>query len=82
MMYRVVNGIVALPKDQSLIEASHTIRFSNHLEFNPYNSKSDYFQLSFFAWTIPDWNQLNFSIAAAESLSQFKSWLAKTADLD
>ena len=77
MLYKVANGLVALPKDKYLTKVTRSTHQSSHTKYIPYNTKKDYFKFNFFPRTIPEWNQLDSSIAASETLGLFKSRLAK-----
>ena len=51
-------------------------RANHHLKFQHYQSKTAAYQQSFFAGTVPEWNNLPSSIVETDDLNCFKYKLA------
>ena len=79
MLYRVINGLVAIPSEPYLIprSASTTTRGHNLRFMVPY-SRVQYHQQSFFPSTIRLWNNLPDRVVTASSLEGFKEQLHLT----
>ncbi|CAH1257158.1 ADGRL3 [Branchiostoma lanceolatum] len=64
----------------SLVPAARCSRRTNHaLKLQTIACKTNYYRLSFFPRTIQEWNELEPSVAEAESLSQFKTELGRAS---
>ncbi|KAK3098073.1 hypothetical protein FSP39_015909 [Pinctada imbricata] len=76
MLYRVINGLVAIPSEPYLIprSASTTTRGHNLRFMVPY-SRVQFHQQSFFPSTIRLWNNLPDRVVTASSLEGFKEQL-------
>ena len=76
MLFRIINGLVAIPSQPYLVPrgASTTTRGHNLRYLVPY-SRVQFHQQSFFPSTIRLWNNLPDSVATASSLEGFKEQL-------
>ena len=52
LLYKAVNGLVAIPVQQYLIPLSRPSRHSNSLSFLLFSTRHDYFKYSFFPRTV------------------------------
>ena len=77
MFYKVVHNMVALPKEDFLIQSNRPSRHGSHISFLHIPARTDYFKNSFFPRTVPQWNRLDSAITSAETLTQFKCSLSK-----
>ena len=79
MLFRVINGLVAIPTQPYLVPrgASTSTRGHNLRYLVPY-SRVQFHQQSFFPSTIRLWNNLPDSVATASSLEGFKEQLHQT----
>ena len=74
-MYKIVNGLVDIPKDNYLFPPTRVgPRTKPHL-YQLYQCETNYFKHSFFPWTVVEWNHLPAEVAAAPSLELFKASL-------
>jgi hypothetical protein len=72
MMYKVVQGLVAVPYENHIERHQGRTRAKNSLKLKLYAPKTETFRNSFFPRTIKDWNTLEEDIATAPSLETFK----------
>ena len=78
MLYKIVNGIVAItPEDFGLEPADRRTRSSHRPKFKHTAANGDLLKYSFVNRTVPDWNTLPAPMAEAESLNIFKAQLAQ-----
>ena len=79
MFYKIVNGLVAIPKDQYLRPITQSIgtRHTHNLRFEVPLLKANYYKFSFYPRTIKEWNSLPGHIVGAPSLDAFKHQVAK-----
>ena len=78
MLYKIVNGIVAItPEDFGLEPADRRTRPSHRHKFKHKAANGDLLKYSFVNRTVPDWNTLPAPMAEAESLNIFKAQLAQ-----
>jgi len=74
-MYKIVNGLVDLPKDKFLFPPPHTGPRTKPHAFRLYQCDTNYFKFSFFPRTVVEWNRLPAEVANAPSLDIFKASL-------
>ena len=73
MLYKIINNLVNVEKD-NLIELPQRERRGNSQQFCRLAShKQDYRQFSFFPRTIREWNELPEDIVCASSVESFKN---------
>ena len=77
MLYKAVNGEVALPIDNILEKADSRTRGSTQNNFKHIRSRKRVAQQSFFVRTVPDWNILATETKAAPSSEAFKTRVRK-----
>ena len=79
MFYKIVNGLVAIPKDQYLRPATQSIgtRHTHNQRFEIPLLKANYYKFSFYPRTIKEWNSLPEYIVGATTLDAFKHQVAK-----
>ncbi len=73
MMYKVVNGLVAIPTHEYVTPAYSITRNSIPNKLQTIRTKSDPYKFSFFPRSIRDWNCLSSRVVIAETVSQFKT---------
>ncbi len=78
MMYNVVNGLVAIPAHENVTPAYSLTRNSNPNKLQTIGTKSDPYKFSFFPRNM-DWNCLPSRVVTAETVSQFRTELAKVS---
>ena len=74
-LYKIANGLVAIPVDQYLTPLIRPSRHYNTMAFTIYSPRSDYYKYSFFPRTVLEWNQLPETTVKATTLEAFKSQL-------
>ena len=84
LIYRVINGYIAIPQCYHPAPISH--QYTTHTGSNPhalqhYESTNDVFQYSFFPRTIPCYNALPVDVTSAPSLDAFRSRLVTVTPL-
>ena len=72
LMYKIVNGLVAIPCENYLIPFTRSSRLHHSQAFQIPISNADYHLYSFSPRTIRVWNTLPESIAASPNLDSFK----------
>ena len=70
MMYRITNGLIAVPA-HCLQPPARTTR-GHSFNYQTLRTSCDKAKFFFFARTIPDWNKLPNTVVSAESVSSFK----------
>ena len=70
MMYRITNGLIAVPTHR-LQRPARTTR-GHSWKYQTLRSSCDVLKFSFFVRTILDWNSLPNTVVSKESLSSFK----------
>ena len=73
MMYKCLNGLVAVDLSQDLIPQSRPSRHCNSMSFHIPSETKQYIQQSFLPRTIIQWNHLPEKLALAPSLDAFKA---------
>ncbi len=76
MMYKITNGLVAVPSDQLLPADSRTRASHNH-KYRTISANTSVYRHSFFPRTVPEWNSLPKATAEAPTLGQFKTSLTR-----
>ncbi len=79
MMYKAVNGLVAIPAHEYVTHAYNLTRKSIPNKLQTIRTKSDPFKFSFFSGSIRVWNCLPSRVVTVETVSQFKTELAKVS---
>lgn len=74
-IYKIANGLVAIPVDQYLTPLTRPSRHYNTMAFTIYSPRNDYYKYSFFPRTVIEWNQLPEMTVKAPTLEAFKSQL-------
>ena len=72
LLYKCINGIVAVDLSDDLIPQTRTSRHHHHLAFFIPSETKQYLQLSFLPRTIVQWNSLPSSVVMAPSADAFK----------
>ena len=75
LMYKIVNGVVAVPADDYLNRGYRRTR-RNSQNYRQYSTKFETFRNSFIPRTITDWNKLPDSIINCDTVDSFKNRLA------
>ena len=75
MLYRVTNNLVEVPQDYHPQLRSRQPARGNQQEYQRLTPNVEAFQYSFLPRTIVDWNGLNKTVAAADSLESFRRLL-------
>ncbi|CAH1242244.1 Hypp6507 [Branchiostoma lanceolatum] len=79
-MFKILHNTISVPHTSSLVPAARCSRRTNHaFKLQTIACKTNYYRLSFFPRTIKEWNELEPSVAEAESLSQFKAELGRAS---
>ncbi len=79
IMYKVVNGLVAIPAHEYVTPAYSLTRNSVPNKLQTIGTKSDHYKFSLFPRSIRDWNCMPSIVVIAETVSRFKSELAKVS---
>ncbi len=72
MLYKVVNGLFAIPAHEYVTPAYSITRNSIRNKLQTIGTKSDPYKFSFFPRSIRDWNCLPSRLVITETVSQFK----------
>ena len=73
-LYKIVNGLVAIPIQPYLTPVIRKdSKFHNTQGFIPYQTSTDYFMYSFFPSTIKQWNLLPENIVISPNLDSYRS---------
>ncbi|XP_019632423.1 PREDICTED: uncharacterized protein LOC109476039 [Branchiostoma belcheri] len=75
MMYKITNGLVAIPSSR-LIPAVARTRANHAHKYKTLRPHCDIAKYSFYARTIPEWNNLSADVAESPSLQTFKNRLS------
>ncbi len=75
-LYKILNGLVAIPVSDQLIPADKRTRGGHSKSFKHIRSTTTVGQNSFLARTIPEWNLLPTAAVQAKSVAAFKGRLA------
>jgi len=77
MLYRVINGLIAVPSSDILLTADARTRsvHRKNLTFRHIRANTNQFKNSFFPRTIVDWNKLDDRVVGSPTLEAFKSKL-------
>jgi len=78
LLYKIVNGLVAIPAQNYLLPLSRTSRLHHTKSFIIPHSNCDYHRYSFFSHTIRFWNALPQYTVNSPTLDAFKINLLKT----
>ena len=76
LLYKAVNGFVAIPVQQYLIPLNRPSRHSNSLSFQLFSTRHDYFKYSFFPRTVVQWNLLPDATVKASTCDAFRACIA------
>ena len=76
LMYKIVNGLVALPTTP-LKPASGRTRANHQFKYQTIRTNCDTVKYSYFPRTIPEWNNLKSDIVNSPSVDAFKARLSK-----
>ena len=76
MLYKIVNGIVAIDFSNKLVQVNRATRHSHSNSFIFPSETKTFIQQSFSPRTIRQWNNLPAAVAAAASLETFKRSVA------
>ncbi len=79
MLYKVVNGLVTIPAHEYVTPAYSLTRNSISNKLQTIGTKSDPYKFSFSPRSIRDLNCLPSRVVIAETVSQFKTELAKVS---
>jgi hypothetical protein len=75
MLYRIVNGLIAIPTHPYLVPILRPTRHTHKLAFQRPHCNNNQYLYAFFPWTIAQWNGLPGTIVTASTLEAFKSGL-------
>jgi len=79
-MYKIVHGLVAIPWQHYFVPVAvthlHGTRHNIDLTFNQYQSRTLYFNQSFFPRVVPEWNCLPQAARCASSVGVFRTHLS------
>ncbi len=75
MLYKVANGLVAIPPDTFLTPSTTRTRGNNGQGYRTYHTRTDVLKFSFFPRTIIAWNALPPGTVVAPTLDVFKARL-------
>ena len=75
-MYKIVNGLVAVPATQ-LTPASQRTRANHKHKFTTIRTNCDIAKFSFYSSTIPEWNSLKAETVDSPSVEAFKARLSR-----
>jgi len=75
MMYRISNGLIAIPPTRLVVAPSRT-RSNHPLKYQTLRSSCDIAKHYFYQRTIPEWNSLPAGIVDSPSLDSFKGRLS------
>ena len=75
MLYKIVNGLVAVKDSDYIKSSSRRTRNTNMLKFHTVAARCDAYAQSYFPRTIRDWNTLSDSVVASPSINSFKEGL-------
>jgi hypothetical protein len=78
LFYKVVNGLVAVDKDEYLQQGDTRTRAKNSMKFKQMKVSTQIFQNSFFPRTIPEWNILPEDTIKCGSVESFRAALRKS----
>jgi hypothetical protein len=81
LLYKAVNGLVAIPVQQYLIPLNRPSRHSNSLSFQLFSTRHDYFKYSFSPRTVVQWNLLPDATVKASTCDAFRACIAATKPL-
>ena len=73
MLYKIVNGHVAVTPGTYLHPVARPTRHSHQFGFIQYSTRKDHFRLSFFPRTIIQWNRLPLCVVQAQTVVAFKT---------
>ena len=73
MMYRIINGLVAIPLEQFTERNSSRTRHNHSKTLKIIRTNSDIYKNSFFPRTSKDWNNLSDTIVNIDNLDTFKT---------
>ena len=80
LLYKIINGLVAIPADTHLHFNTRNTRISHSKSLKLPICTTDTFKHSFFPATIRDWNLLPDDIVNCKNLSPFKETIRKSRD--
>ena len=80
LLYKIIDGLVAIPADTHLHFNTRNTRISNSKSLKLPICTTDTFKHSFFPATIRDWNLLPDDIVNCKNLSPFKETIRKSRD--
>lgn len=75
MMYKITHHLVAIPASTILIPSDSRTRKSNPLTFRHIYTSKDSYRLSFFPYTILQWNKLPTNVSQSLSVDAFRDQL-------
>ena len=78
MFFKVVNGLVAVDKEDYLQHGDTRTRAKNSMKFKQMKTSTQIFQNSFFPRTIPDWNVLPEDTIKCDNVESFRAALQKS----
>jgi len=76
MLFKILNGVVAIPADKHLTLNDRPARNRNSKTLKVYTWNTDYYGNSFFPHTVRDWNSLSEDSVSAQTIVQFKATLS------
>ena len=80
LMYKIVNGLVAVPTTP-LKPASGCTRANHQFKYQTIRTNCDTSKYSYFPRTIPEWNNLKSDIVNSPSVDAFKARLSKLSPM-
>ena len=76
LLFKLVNGLVAIPPDDLLTPNVGRTRSASNLDYKQYRCNTNIHMNSFVPRTIKDWNSLPADIKRADSIDKFKQLIA------
>ena len=80
LLFKIINGLVAIPADDYIVFNQRRTRTSNCKSIKVQTCNTDIYKNSFFPRTINDWNELSDNTVNCNSVEGFKEALLKSRD--
>jgi hypothetical protein len=78
-MYKIVQGLVAIPASNYFTPAPGRTRRSHSMKFLQPHAPKDYYKYTFFVWTVPLWNAMPAAVIETPNIEAFKLQLAQAS---
>ena len=77
MVYKILNGLVAIPPEEFFNRSTSRTRKNHNLTLLTYQPRGNVDKFAFVQRSIPEWNKLPGSVVHANSLDHFQGLLLK-----